>query len=61
LFILTLEGCRRASEQRGLYVLEYVNADDGIQATVDLAGDHRHHDTSGTHVKLGSLGAERVF
>src|SRR5436190_22337041 len=61
LFILALEGCRRASEQRRLYVLECVDADDGIQAAVDSAGDHRHHTTGGAHVKLGSLGGERVF
>ena len=30
LFILALEGCRRASEQRRLYVLECVDTDDGI-------------------------------
>jgi hypothetical protein len=61
LFILALEGCGRAPEQRKLYVLECVDADDGIQAAVDSAGDHRHHATGGAHVKLGSLGSERVF
>ena len=61
LLILALEGRWRASEQRRLYVLKCVDADDGIQATVDSAGDHRHHATRGAHVKLGSLGAERVF
>jgi hypothetical protein len=60
-FILALEGCRRASEQRRLYVLECVNADDCIQAAVDSAGDHRHHTTGSAHMKLGSLGAERIF
>ena len=61
LFILALEGCRRASKQRRFYILKCVDADDGIQAAVDSAGDHRHHTTGGAHVKLGSLGAERVF
>ena len=61
MFILALEGCRRASEQRRLYVLECVDADDGIQAAVDSAGDHWHYATGGAHVELGSLGAERVF
>src|SRR5215831_17262741 len=60
LFILALEGCRGASEQRRLYVLECVDADDGVEAAVDSAGDHRHHATRGAHVKLRSLGAERV-
>jgi hypothetical protein len=61
LFILALEGCRRASEQRGLYVLKCVDADNGVEAAVDSAGDNRHHATRGAHVKLRSLGAERVF
>src|SRR5262245_44192334 len=61
LFILALEGCRRASELRRLYVLECVDANDGVEAAVDSAGDHRHHATRGANVKLGSLGAERVF
>jgi hypothetical protein len=61
LFILALEGCWRASEQPRLYVLECVDADDGVEAAVNSAGDHRHHATRGAHVKLGSLGAERVF
>jgi len=61
LFILALEGCRRASEQRRFYILKCVDADDGVEAAVDLAGDHRHHATPGAHVKLGSLGAERVL
>jgi len=61
LFILALEGCRRASEQRRFYILKCVDADDGVEAAVDSAGDHRHHATPGAHVKLGSLGAERVF
>jgi len=60
LFILALEGCRRASEQRRFYILKCVDADDGVEAAVDSAGDHRHHATPGAHVKLGSLGAERV-
>ena len=60
-FILALKGCRRGSQQRTLYVLERVDADDGIQAAVDSAGDHRHHATGGAHMKLGSLGAERIF
>src|SRR5262249_60140791 len=41
LFILTLVGCRRASGQRRLYVLGCVDADDGIEATVDSASDWR--------------------
>src|SRR5262249_21922435 len=61
LFILVLEGWRRASEQRRLYILECVDADDGVEAAVDSAGDHRHHATGGAHVKLGGLWAERVF
>jgi hypothetical protein len=61
LFILALEGCRRASKQRRFYILKCVHADDGVEAAVDSAGDHRHHATPGAHVKLGSLGAERVF
>ena len=60
LFILALEGCRGASEQRRLYVLECVDADDGVEAAVDSAADHRHHATRGAHVKLRSLGAEHV-
>ena len=60
LFILALEGCRPPSEQRRLYVLEYVDADDGIQTAVDSASDHWHHATGGAHVKLGGLGTERV-
>jgi len=61
LFVLALESCRRASEQRRLYVLECVDADDGVEAAVDSAGDDRHHATRGAHVKLRSLGAKRVF
>jgi hypothetical protein len=61
LFTLALEGCRRASKQRRFYILKCVHADDGVEAAVDSAGDHRHHATPGAHVKLGSLGAERVF
>ena len=60
LLIFALEGCRRALEQRRLYVLKRIDADDGIQAAVDSASDHRHHATGGAHVKLGSLGTERV-
>ena len=44
LFILALEGCRRASEQRRFYILKCVDADDGVEAAVDPAGDHRHHE-----------------
>src|ERR1700674_3829240 len=55
LFILALEGCRRASKQRRFYILKCVHADDGVEAAVDSAGDHRHHATPGAHVKLGSL------
>jgi len=51
LFILALEGCRRASEQRRLHVLECVDADN-VEAAVDLAGDHRHQATRGARVKL---------
>ncbi len=61
LVTLVLEGCRRASKQRRFYILKCVHADDGVEAAVDSAGDHRHHATPGAHVKLGSLGAERVF
>ena len=61
LFTLALEGCRRASKQRRLYILKCVHADDGVEVAVDSAGDHRHHATPGAHVKLCSLGAERVF
>ena len=52
LCILALEGCRPASERRRLHVLECVDADNGVEAAVDLAGDHRHHATRGAHVKL---------
>src|SRR5262245_46865410 len=61
LFVLALEGCRRASEQRRLYVLKCVDADDGVEAAVDSARDHRHHATRAAHVKLCGLGAECVF
>ena len=60
-FILALERRRQAPEQRRLYVLECVDTDDGVKVVVDSAGDHRHHATGGADVKLGSLGAERVF
>ena len=60
-FILALEGRRHAPEHRRPYVLECVDADDGIKAVVDSAGDHRHHATGSADLKLGSLGAERVF
>src|SRR3974377_2105240 len=43
LFILALEGCRRASEQRRLYVLECVDADDCIQAARQWGGGDRTH------------------
>ena len=59
-FILALERRRGAPEHRRLYVLECVDADDGIQAAVDSAGDHRHHATGGAHMKLGNLGTKRV-
>jgi hypothetical protein len=36
LFTLVLEGCRRASKQRRLYILKCVHADDGVEAAVDL-------------------------
>ena len=61
LFILALEGCRRASEQRRFYILKCVHADDGAEAAVDSAGHPPHHATPGAYVKLGSLGAVRVF
>src|ERR1700752_3328672 len=41
LFPLVLEGCRRASKQRRFYILKCVHADDGVEAAVDSAGDHR--------------------
>jgi hypothetical protein len=60
-FILALERRRGAPEHRRLYVLECVDADDGIKAVLDSAGDHRHHATGSADLKLGSLGAEGVF
>jgi hypothetical protein len=41
LFILANGGCRRASEQRRLHVLECVDADNGVEAAVDLAEARR--------------------
>ena len=61
MFILALEGCRRMPEQLRLYVFECIDADDSIKTAVDSARDHRHYPTGGADLKLGSLGAERVF
>ena len=41
------EGSRRASKQRRFYILKCVHADDGVEAAVNSAGDHRHHATPG--------------
>jgi hypothetical protein len=38
LFILALEGCRRASEQRRFYILKCVDADDGVEAIAADSG-----------------------
>jgi hypothetical protein len=60
LFIFAFEHCRRTSEQRRFYILECVDADNGVEAAVDSTGDHRHHTKPAAHVKLGSLGAKHV-
>ena len=61
LFILALEGCRPASKLRSFYVLKCVDADDGIQATVNSASDHRHHATRGARETRQSWCRTRIL
>jgi len=56
-----LEGCRGAPEQGRWYAIEGVDADDGVEMTVDTACDHRDDAAAGADVKLGGLGPEGIL
>ena len=42
-------------------MVECVDADDGIDVSGDVTGNHRHRAAARADVKHGGLGAERVF
>ena len=60
-FILGIERRAHAAQQRSIDVLKCVHIHDGIEASVEAAGDHWHHAARGADMEVGGPGAESVL
>jgi len=59
--LLAIEVGGARAYQRGIHVLEGVDADDGVQAIVNEARDDRDHAATATDIELRGLAAELIF